>query len=161
MPRTRELRLTCLWCDSKSGRPASPGQAAQGSNDRAMLAPLRGKHANRVTTTPAPEPRTLDELTVNSATKLVEGGSHACPEAVQAWHAAPCRNSADGRDLSQEGPVSGGCSRKVWLPVAARPDHEVVGPPTAGVTANRASERQVKRMIAAAPPSMGRRCPVM
>jgi hypothetical protein len=28
-----------------------------------------------------------------------------------------------------EGPAFGGCSRKVLLPVAARPDHKVVGPP--------------------------------
>ncbi len=35
-----------------------------------------------------------------------------------------------GRDFPVMVPEFGGCSRKVRLPVAARPDHEVVGPPT-------------------------------
>jgi hypothetical protein len=35
-----------------------------------------------------------------------------------------------GRDFPAKVPGAGGCSRKARLPVAARPDHKVVGPPT-------------------------------
>jgi hypothetical protein len=49
---------------------------------RAMLAPLRGKHANRQTTGASAE----RPFSLCSATKRVVSRSHACPEAGQAWH---------------------------------------------------------------------------
>jgi len=76
-----------------------------------------------------------------------DSSGHACPEAVQACQlrdgvAVPktdCFLELDERFCSQPGrleriarnrAIFGGWVRKVWLPVAARPDHKVVGPPT-------------------------------
>ena len=96
----------------------------------AMLAPFRGKHAKRGMVWQSPRPH----VSWHSTTNGTGSRPHACPaKPVQAWHRTPFTmlfaTRPPGETFPQHVPVSGGCSRKVLLPVAARPDHKVVGPP--------------------------------
>jgi hypothetical protein len=87
-------------------RVVHDGTSGAGINECAMLAPFRGKHAKLETTSPS------QNRVVSMNSKLDE--------------------LADERGL---GPLPwkrawfGACLRKARLPVAARPDHQVVGPP--------------------------------
>ena len=121
---------TTLFDSVPGSSPCSRGHQARGSKG----VPCLHRFGASMPTEKRLAPHQKLEFTLNFATHRVFGRSHACPaKPVQAWHRTPFTTlfatRPPGETFPQHVPVSGGCSRKVLLPVAARPDHKVVGPP--------------------------------